>query len=112
MIDLKDKQNRPDLEKIGDYVQNPVFMRFCNEVKELYKCVEQIEYSSCSLEKGWNVKFKSAGGNAPGIYPRNSGYLPQHKGRRRPKVAYDRSGGRKRGISGYFPFAEDSKKAL
>lgn len=70
MIDLKDKQNRPDLEKIGDYVQNPVFMRFCNEVKELYKCVEQIEYSSCSLEKGWNVKFKSAGRALCTVYPR------------------------------------------
>jgi hypothetical protein len=34
MIDLKDKNQCPVLEEIGEYVGNPVFMQFCVEVKE------------------------------------------------------------------------------
>ena len=58
MIDLKDKNNCPAIETISEYVRNPVFMQFCPEIRNTYQCNERIEYSSCSWEKGWNVKFK------------------------------------------------------
>ena len=61
MIDLKDKQTRPTLEEIGQVVRNPIFIRFCDELKDTYQCTEAVEYSACSLEPGWNVKFKKAG---------------------------------------------------
>ena len=70
MIDLKDKNQCPVLEKIGEYVGNPVFMQFCLEVKETYNCSEKIEYSSCSMEPGWNIKFKKSGKTLCTIYPR------------------------------------------
>lgn len=70
MIDLQDKQYCPDLEEIEDYIQNPVFHAFCTEIKEVYKCNELIEYSACSMERGWNVKFKKAGKALCTIYPR------------------------------------------
>lgn len=70
MTDLKDKQYHPTLDEIGYYVKNPVFMRFCNEIKALYQCTEQIDYSSCSLEKGWNIKFKKSGRALCTVYPR------------------------------------------
>lgn len=70
MIDLKDKTQRPTLEEIGQYVNNPVFMQFCSEIKNTYACTETIEYSSCSMEKGWNIKFKKAGKTLCTIYPR------------------------------------------
>ena len=74
MIDLQDKSNCPTIEEIGEYVRNPVFMQFCSEVKGAYKCNEKIEYSMCSLEKGWNVKFKKSGKSLCTIYPRE-GYF-------------------------------------
>ena len=55
MIDLKDKQTRPTLEEIGQVVRNPIFIRFCDELKDTYQCTEAVEYSACSLEPGWNV---------------------------------------------------------
>lgn len=61
MTDLLDKNIRPELGEICEYVKNPLFARFCSEIKETYHCVEAIEYSSCSWEKGWNVKFKKSG---------------------------------------------------
>ena len=58
MIDLNDTTKRPTLEEIGQYINNPVFIQFCSEIKNTYACKETIEFSSCSWEKGWNVKFK------------------------------------------------------
>lgn len=45
-------------------------MQFCLEIKDTYKCNEKIEYSSCSWEKGWNIKFKKAGKTLCTVYPR------------------------------------------
>lgn len=70
MIDLSDKSKHPTLEEIAQYVKNPVFMQFCLEMKDTYQCQEQIEFSSCSWERGWNVKFKKAGKTLCTIYPR------------------------------------------
>lgn len=72
MIDLQDKNSCPTLEEIGEYVKNPIFMKFCSEIKNTYGCSEQIEFSSCSMERGWNVKFKKAGKTLCTIYPRES----------------------------------------
>ncbi len=73
-MDVLDKNFCPTLEEIGKYVRNPVFIQFCSEIKERYKCMEKIEFSSCSWEKGWNVKFKKVGKTLCAIYPRK-GYF-------------------------------------
>lgn len=70
MTDLLDKNIRPELDEICEYVKNPLFARFCSEIKETYHCAETIEYSSCSWEKGWNVKFKKSGKTLCTLYPR------------------------------------------
>lgn len=70
MIDLLDKKYYPTLDEIAELVNNASFMQFCTEMKNLYKCNEKIEYSSCSWEKGWNIKFKKSGKTLCTIYPR------------------------------------------
>ena len=55
MIDLQDREHCPALEEVGEYVNNPVFMQFCTNIKTRYNCNEQIEFSSCSWQYGWNV---------------------------------------------------------
>lgn len=72
MIDLQDKNYCPTIKEISEYVRNPVFMEFCLEIKDTYKCNEKIEYSSCSWEKGWNIKFKKAGKTLCTIYPKEN----------------------------------------
>lgn len=57
---LIDRSSCPTLEEFGAYIRNPVFMQFCTEMKERYQCSEKIEYSSCSWEMGWNIKFKKS----------------------------------------------------
>lgn len=74
MIDLQNKNIRPSLDEIAAFVGNPLFLTFCSQIKTLYACAEQIEYSSCSMERGWNIKFKKAGRALCTIYPRE-GYF-------------------------------------
>lgn len=74
MIDIQAREYCPALEEIGDYVNNPVFTQFCADIKTKYNCNEKIEFSSCSWEYGWNVKFKKAGKNLCTLYPKD-GYF-------------------------------------
>lgn len=70
MIDLQNKDIHPSLEDVGDTIGNLVFMQFCSAIKERYSCTESLEFSSCSMAPGWNVKFKKAGKSLCTIYPR------------------------------------------
>lgn len=72
MIDLQDQGYRPTLEEIEEYTNNPALHHFCSELKETYKCKEKIEFSSCSMAPGWNVKFKKSGKSLCTIYPKES----------------------------------------
>lgn len=74
MINLTDRNVCPSLEEIGEYIGNPVFLQFCAQIKTAYQCKEKIEFSACSWERGWNVKFKKAGKTLCTIYPRE-GYF-------------------------------------
>lgn len=74
MIDIKDKEYCPALEEIGEFIHNAVFLQFCTEIREKYHCKEKIEFSSCSWEYGWNVKYKKSGKSLCTIYPRD-GYF-------------------------------------
>lgn len=74
MLNLQDKTLRPTLEDISGYVRNPVFRQFCQTIKDTYTCCEKIDYSSCSWEKGWNIKFKKSGKTLCTLYPRE-GYF-------------------------------------
>ena len=74
MIDIQDKTYCPSLEEIGEYVNNKAFIQFCADVKSDYACSEKIEFSSCSWNFGWNVKFRKAGKSLCTIYPKE-GYF-------------------------------------
>lgn len=70
MIDIQDRWYCPSLEEIAGYINNPVFLQFCTDIKTKYNCTEKIEFSSCKMEFGWNIKFKKSGKSLCTIYPR------------------------------------------
>lgn len=74
MIDIRDKEYCPTLEEFAEYINNPVFLSFCADIKTKHNCKEKIEFSSCSWEYGWNIKFKKSGKSLCTIYPRE-GYF-------------------------------------
>ena len=89
MIDLKNKDYRPTPDELGDYIGNPVFRQFCGELKEAYSCKEIIEYSGCSMEPGWNVKFKRSGRSLCTIYPREQYFTVMLVVGRKEKEAFE-----------------------
>ena len=60
MIDIRNKNYSPSLDEIVEYIRNPVFLEFCEDVKIKFNAKEQLDFSSCSWEYGWNVKFKKS----------------------------------------------------
>lgn len=38
MINIKNREYCPTLEEIGEYINNPVFMQFCSDIKTKYNC--------------------------------------------------------------------------
>lgn len=71
---MQDRGRCPTIEEMGAYVGNPVFLQFCTEMKLKYSCAEKIEFSACSWERGWNVKFKKSGKTLCTLYPKE-GYF-------------------------------------
>ena len=74
MIDIQNRAYCPTLDEISECTHNPLFLIFCTEIREKYRCKEKIEYSSCSWEPGWNVKFKKSGRSLCTLYPKE-GYF-------------------------------------
>ena len=72
MTDLQNREHCPTLDELGAYIRNPLFPKFCGEVMETSSCRAAAEFSACSWEKGWNVKFKKAGRTLCTVYPREN----------------------------------------
>lgn len=72
MTNIQDKNLRPSLEQIGEYIRNPLFGELCAELKGTFQCREKIEFSSCLWAPGWNIKFKKSGKTLCTIYPKES----------------------------------------
>lgn len=72
IIYLKDCNYCLILDEIGEYIKNSVFNKLCAEIEAKYSSKAKIEYSSCSLERGWNIKYKKSGKSLCTIYLRES----------------------------------------
>lgn len=70
MIDMQNGFCQPDMEDFSDFVRNPLWDKLCSYVEETYQAASKPEFSKCSWEYGWNVKFKKAGKNLCTLYPK------------------------------------------
>lgn len=72
MIDIKNYNYCPDINEISGYIRNSLFDDFYEEMINRYKVEPKIEFSKCSWESGWNIKFKKSGKTLCTVYPRES----------------------------------------
>lgn len=72
--ELFDSGNQPDMEQIGDYVASSLWDDLCSHLEQEYKTVPKIEYSRCSMQPGWNVKYKKGGRALCTLYPAEGYY--------------------------------------
>ena len=67
-----DKTNglqKPSIAEINAYVNSPLFICLCNYLEAEYQSKPVLEYSRCSMQYGWNVKYKKAGRTLCTLYP-------------------------------------------
>lgn len=77
MKEAWDKTNgiqKPSLATISAYVNSPLFEHLCKHLETEYQSKPLLEYSRCSMQYGWNVKYKKAGRTLCTLYPM-SGYF-------------------------------------
>lgn len=74
-INISDGTKKPSMEEITSYVQSPLFEQFCNYVEAEYQSRPVLEYSKCSMQHGWNVKYKKAGRTLCTLYPMKGYYI-------------------------------------
>lgn len=73
-VETYNREDKPEMEAIGRYVDSPLWQELCSFLEETYAVKPSIEYSVCSGAPGWNVKYKKSGKALCTMYP-NQGYF-------------------------------------
>lgn len=56
-----DKTREPTADSLHTYVSNPLWDGLCASIEADYGVKPLIEFSNCSMLRGWNVKYKKSG---------------------------------------------------
>ncbi len=65
------QENKPTHEDIDSFISNPLWEKFSKSIIETFNVNPTLEYSNCSMQRGWNIKYKKKGKNLCTIYPEN-----------------------------------------
>lgn len=68
----KDFSHIPTECEMKEYINNDLWEEFSQYMKNTYNVIPKFEFSKCSLEYGWNVKFKKSGKTLCTVYPREN----------------------------------------
>lgn len=64
----------PTSRQIEYYIKSPLWQRLNERLQQIYKSEPVMEYSACSMQSGWNIKYKKSGKSLCTLYPM-SGYF-------------------------------------
>lgn len=76
-MDILDPSSCPTLNDIQQLVDDPLLNELLQFIQDTYRPKIVIEYSKCSLAKGWNIKFKKSSRNLCTIYPKEKQFALQ-----------------------------------
>ena len=65
---------QPDMKQIREFVDSPYWEQLCSYLQKTYVTSPSIEYSRCSMQTGWNVKYKKGSRAICTLYP-DEGYF-------------------------------------
>ena len=74
MFERENPNYIPTEYSMQEYINNALWNDFCKYMKSAYRVIPKFEFSKCSWEYGWNVKFKKVNKNLCTLYPRE-GYF-------------------------------------
>lgn len=69
--ELFDTEHIPSFENIREYIgeAKPNWDELILYIEETYKAKQHLEYSKCSAQPGWNVKYKKSSKSLCTLYP-------------------------------------------
>ncbi|HBC99734.1 MAG TPA: hypothetical protein DC053_10920 [Lachnoclostridium sp.] len=67
--ELYGRVHQPANENFSEYVNSDLWLELNSYLQETYHILPQIEYSGCSMQKGWNIKYRKGGKSLCTLYP-------------------------------------------
>lgn len=55
------QDTKPTFEQINEFINNPLWDKLNKTLVSTYNVEPKLEYSKCSMQRGWNVKYKKRG---------------------------------------------------
>ncbi|NMS89642.1 DUF3788 domain-containing protein [Clostridioides difficile] len=68
------QDNKPTHEEIKEFINNPLWDKLNNALISTYNVEPKLEYSKCSMQRGWNVKYKKRGKSLCTLYPQEGSF--------------------------------------
>lgn len=66
---------QPDMEEISKFAGGEYWSRLCSWLEKTYLVSPRIEYSRCSMQGGWNVKYKKGSRPVCTLYPEDGFFI-------------------------------------
>ena len=63
------------MRTFSQQVNSPLFESLCSYLEETYQCKPVVEFSKCSMQYGWNIKYKKGGRSLCTLYPQDGSFL-------------------------------------
>lgn len=70
-----DAGRAPTMDEITAFVRSPLLGRLHDHLAQAYNSAPQVEYSSCSAQPGWNIKYKKGQKALCTVYPMDGYFI-------------------------------------
>lgn len=68
-------ETEPSFIQIADYIETPLWVELNCHLQNVYQAKPELSYSKCSMQKGWNVKYRKGGRALCTLYPMSGFFL-------------------------------------
>ncbi len=72
---LYSKETKPTLDQIAEFVNSALWTDFNSKIQQYYRVEPVMDYSSCSMLSGWNIKYKKSGKALCTLYPMQNYFI-------------------------------------
>jgi len=66
---LYEESKEPSAEDINNFIGSDIWLKLNSFIQETYNILPRLSYSKCSMQRGWNIKYKKGGKALCTLYP-------------------------------------------
>lgn len=66
---------KPDGLQISQFIESDFWDELNEFLQKEYKLIPKVEYSCCSMQAGWNIKYKKSGRAVCTLYPEKGSFI-------------------------------------